>query len=205
MLAFLPDLFAITALLGISLAQSDTSMLDSRTYTDLRYLNDPLLLLQGIPPPCIDNPITNEHICQAWIDAIIANNLQDNMTAIWKVDRPSFFSSEEELTADQAWLDGYALLEMSPEDFSADEQESGDETGLEKRKKKPKTTTTYAAKPVKTSKPKPKTEHCVCCDNERRIICCLGSPLAFTVPCCVKMQKICHKEVSSYVSSPPFS
>lgn len=51
----------------------DTSLASD---SSLQFLpKDPSALLQGIPQLCIENPVANEHICQAWIDAILANNL----------------------------------------------------------------------------------------------------------------------------------
>lgn len=67
------------------------------------------------------------------------------MTAIWKINRPSFFPSEEELAADQTWLDGYALLEEDLDlSYVDEEDESVDALSLDKRKKKPNTTTSQA-------------------------------------------------------------
>lgn len=66
-----------------------------------------------------------------------------------------------------------------------------------KKGKKKKPHKTSSAKPEKTGKhDKDKKEPvpCPCCYNEKRILCCVTSPLMFNVPCCLKQQKHCHKE-----------
>lgn len=90
-----------------------------------------------------------------------------------------------------------------------------EETGKHhKGKKKPHKTTSHKPKHTKSKKKKPhkttsaETEPtgkhgkdkkldptpCPCCYNEKRILCCVTSPLWFNVPCCLKQQKHCHKE-----------
>ena len=143
---------------------------------------DHQFLLQGLPQACVLDPIANEHICQAWKDAIFANNLQSNMSAVWRAERPAIFPSEEELAADRAWLQAERMRELKAETYAIDD------SSLEKRKRKSKTTMTTQEETT-TSKyhlPKPtwplhkdpqKLEHCPCCDNERRISKCSSTTM----------------------------
>lgn len=157
---------------------------------------DVSVLLRGPDPRCVVDPVNNEGLCKEWVKRIQYHNLASNVSNLWH-SNPSYYpflpDPTDLIPENMVNLSSLALPDDTPSTSHLESDKVPNDSELTDAK--------YNSSEIihlSTTTGPPLDgmygPDCVCCNEPKRVSCCVFSALLGPLQCCIGQQIYCrHK------------